>query len=436
MQDTGQLTRGMRRRAAKMARRAEMVTLHTLIAGVDVAMAKSTVVFMRASDKAPLGQLTIPTSAEGLSKLVHHANRLKDSFRLSRLVVAMEPCADWRILARATLALDVPTVFVQSFALARSREIDDLTRDKNDFRDARLIADLAAERKFIDMQPPTGVWAELRPLAEARMDRQGERNAALQEQRAFLRLIWPGLLATVRDLDGSHVQAALRLGLTPMQIAAMPVLEFTERVRQEHKLRFIRSMARRIWEASQLATTCDELATATLRIRLAGQRVQAAEAAITEIDQTMLARFADTGLSQLGGQIRGLSDVLLLNLLALIGDPRQYDSARCLPKLAGSNPTERSSGQTQRPGGIHRRGRPSLRVLAYRAAVGLVMHNADFRARFQALTQRKQNKLCKKAAYMAIANKLLRTLWHMAVTDQAYDSAIACGERRPDVVAA
>jgi hypothetical protein len=37
---------------------------------------------------------------------------------------------------------------------------------------------------------------------------------------------------------------------------------------------------------------------------------------------------------------------------------------------------------------------------------------------------------------MAIANKLLRTLWHMAVTDQAYDSAIACGERRPDVVAA
>ena len=71
---------------------------------------------------------------------------------------------------------------------------------------------------------------------------------------------------------------------------------------------------------------------------------------------------------------------------------------------------ESSGRQTQRPGGIHRRGRPSLRVLAYRAAVGLVMHNADFRARFQTLTQRKQNKLCKKAAYMAIANKLLRAL--------------------------
>ena len=36
------------------------------------------------------------------------------------------------------------------------------------------------------------------------------------------------------------------------------------------------------------------------------------------------------------------------------GDPRRLDDARCLPKLAGSNPTERSSGKTQAPGGIHR----------------------------------------------------------------------------------
>lgn len=28
--------------------------------------------------------------------------------------------------------------------------------------------------------------------------------------------------------------------------------------------------------------------------------------------------------------------------------------SRCLPKLAGSDPTERSSGKTQAPGGIHR----------------------------------------------------------------------------------
>ena len=49
MQHTTQLTWGMRRTVAKMARRAEMVTPHTLIAAVDVAMVKSAFVFMRAS---------------------------------------------------------------------------------------------------------------------------------------------------------------------------------------------------------------------------------------------------------------------------------------------------------------------------------------------------------------------------------------------------
>ena len=48
-QYTAQLTRGVRRTLAKMTRRAEMMTPDTPVAGVDVAMATSPVVFMRAS---------------------------------------------------------------------------------------------------------------------------------------------------------------------------------------------------------------------------------------------------------------------------------------------------------------------------------------------------------------------------------------------------
>lgn len=72
------------------------------------------------------------------------------------------------------------------------------------------------------------------------------------------------------------------------------------------------------------------------------------------IDQRMLVAFQRTGLGWLRGQIRGLDDVGLVNLRALIGDPGRLDDARCLPKLAGSNPTERSSGKNQAPGGSHR----------------------------------------------------------------------------------
>src|SRR5581483_590200 len=108
----------------------------------------------------------------------------------------------------------------------------------------------------------------------------------------------------------------------------------------------------------------------------------------------------------------------------------------CLAKLAGSNPTERSSGVRLGSGPSSRRGRPSLRLIAYQAAVDLVRHNPDFRARLEALIPRPERPLSKPAAYIAVANKLLRTLWVLARTGAPYRSEIARGEVRPKPIAA
>lgn len=428
------VTRGMRRRTVKLTRRAELVTQDTLIAGIDLAKKESVVVFVRARDKARLGRLRFPTTAAGLQTLVRRARELQGRHQLPRLVLGMEACGHyWKVLAKAARELGVPYVLVQSFVLARSRELDDLTRDKTDPRDAALIADLVAELRFLEAQLETGVWAELRLLAEARDQRGIERRSALQEQRAFLELVWPALLEQATDLDGTHLQATLRLGLSPLEIAALAPDEFVQRLRNEHgHRRLLRWMAERIRKAAQGAVDSDELPAAILRIQLAALRAQAAERTIALLDQRMAAALDRTGLGWMRGQIRGLGDVGLANLLALTGDPRRFDDARCLPKLAGSNPTERSSGQSKASGGIHRRGRRTLRVVAYQAAVNLVKYHPDFRQRFLALTKREKGRLVKKQAYVAVANKLLRTLWSMATSGQGYDSEIALGVRRQE----
>jgi transposase len=396
------------------------------------------VVFVRARDKTRVGRLRIPTTADGVRTLARRAGELQKRHQLPRLVLGMEACGHyWKIVAKAATEIGLPHLIVQSFVLARSRELDDLTRDKTDPRDAALIADLVAELRFVDAQLETGVWAGLRLLAEARDQRGVERRSALQEQRAFLELVWPALTQQVPDLAGTHVQATLRLGLTPLEIAALPLDEFTQRLRDEHRdRRFLRWMSRRIWTAAQAAVDSDEMTAAILRLQFAAQRVLAAERMVEIIDQRMLAAFERTGLGWLRGQIRGLGDVSLVNLLALTGDFRRFDDARCLPKLAGSNPTERSSGQSHAPGGIHRRGRKALRLVAYQAAVCLVMHHPDFRQRFLALTKREHHRLEKRQAYVAVANKLLRTLWTMATSGSAYDSQIALGLARGEVRAA
>jgi transposase len=428
----------MQRRSAKLARRSELVSRDTLVAAVDLAKKESVVMLVRAADKARLGTLRLPTSRAGVLELLRRTRRIQERHHLPRLLLAMEATSHfWKVVAKAADELAVPYVIVQSFALARAREFDDLTRDKTDQRDAGLIADMVCDLHFTEARLERGPWAELRLLAEARQVRLVERGAAMQEQRALLELTWPALLEQVPDLAGTHLQATLRLGLTPLEIAALSPAEFGARLHQAHQpRRFMRWMAGRIWEVARVATASDELSAAALRWQQAAERILAAEQAVAALDARMRSAFEATGLGWMRGQLRGLGDVLLVNLLALTGEIHRFDDARCLPKLAGSNPTERSSGEVQGAGGIHRRGRPTLRVLAHQAAVCLVRHHPDFQARFLALTTRAHRPLVREQAYVAIANKLLRTLWAMATSGIPYSSARARGLRAEEVVAA
>jgi hypothetical protein len=56
-------------------------------------------------------------------------------------------------------------------------------------------------------------------------------------------------------------------------------------------------------------------------------------------------------------------------ILSLCGDPSDYDSTRCLAKLAGIN--ARESGEFKGGRGITRGGNPVLRTITFHAAVSL-----------------------------------------------------------------
>jgi transposase len=433
-----QVTRGMRRRSEKQARRRERLPADALVAGVDLAKKEAIVVFVRAADRARVGKLRVSSDPAGRAQLIARGRELAAEHGTGPLVIAMEPTSHfWKPLARAADAAGVGYVLVQGFVVAHARELDDLTRDKTDARDAALIADLAAELRFTDTRLSEGPWAELELLVAARDARRVERSAALQEMRALLELAWPGLLGACPDLAGTHLQALLRTGLTPQAAAALPVHRFTALLRRHHPRRFLRWMAGRLHAAARDVPELPETPAAALRWRLAAERVALAEAAIAELDARMVELLEATGYGWLRGQLRGLGDATLAALLALTGDPARYDDARCLVKLAGSNPTERSSGEREAAGGIHRRGRPVLRYVAYQAAVCLVRHEPEFGRRYAELTAPgRANRLAPKQAYVALANKLLRMLWSMATSGRGYEPAIARGEVRPLPIAA
>ena len=147
----------------------------------------------------------------------------------------------------------------------------------------------------------------------------------------------------------------------------------------------------------------------------------------------------ELGLADLAASIDGMSALSGAVILAETGDLHRFASGRAVVKHAGLNPSERTSatitGQTR----ISRRGRPGLRAAAWRGAWAALRHNKVLTAKYARWTGRDGNRLADGQARTACAATLLRWLWAVVTTGQAWDARIAAGQipaRRPTGTAA
>jgi transposase len=154
----------------------------------------------------------------------------------------------------------------------------------------------------------------------------------------------------------------------------------------------------------------------------------------------MVAVLAELGLSRLGG-IPGLTAVGAAAILAETGDPHRYDSSSSLVKHAGLAPAQNESGNFAGQAHISRRGRPGLRLAAWRAIWPLLRHNPVMAAKYAALAgaaapaaapagARTRQAAAAARARVACAASLLRWIYFMTVHGATWDAAAAAGAPR------
>jgi transposase len=85
-------------------------------------------------------------------------------------------------------------VCVQPLLVYRSREGEDLTRDKSDPKDAVLIARLASELRCYEPERADAVWARLRHLGARRSRLTTDATAQVNQIRDLLECAWPAVL--------------------------------------------------------------------------------------------------------------------------------------------------------------------------------------------------------------------------------------------------
>jgi transposase len=128
--------------------------------------------------------------------------------------------------------------------------------------------------------------------------------------------------------------------------------------------------------------------------------------------------------------IPGLSALGTAVILAETGDLSRFASARSVVKHAGLNPAENTSATFRGQTRLSRRGRPRLRLAAWRAVWGALPHNPVLHAKFTHLTRRDTDRLAPAQARAACAATLLRWLHAIVTRRQPFHPDIAAGLRR------
>ena len=435
------LSRGDKRRNAKLAELRRLVPVKHAILGIDLADKKQAVVVCD-HDSQVLARQTVKARAWELGPVLDWARRVAHKRGFADVTVGCEPTGHrWMVLNQLAGQRDMTLVCVNPMLVGRAREAEDYTRDKSDDKDAMLIARLVAGLHCYAPECADETWARLRQLGARRERLVTEATACVAQLRDLLECVWPGVLeAAAKPFDSANWCAALAVVLErcngcPERLARLGLARFEAAV--------VRELPR--WGGQRRRRPIISAVYSAL-VDPRGVMTQRRGAGTCPLGTGRLARGdnpVDRGANPHGRDPRRagpdclrhqhprVSAVGAAAMLAETGDPARFDSPRALVKHAGLCPRDNASGTFNGRSRISRRGRPRLRLAAWRAVWGALPHNSVMAARYRHLTTRQHNRLTDGQARAAIAAALLRWL-HVVVTERVHwDTTIAGAAEMP-----
>jgi transposase len=434
------LTRGDRRRNDRIEQLRLVIRADRAILAIDLGEDKQVAALMD-HDGRVLGRRTVTVKAFALGALLGWAAGQAARHGFAAVVVGCEPTGHrWRSVMQLADDAGMGFVCVQSLKVHRAREADDYTRDKTDHKDAVLIGKLIARLDGYLPERADADWARLRHLGARRARLVTEATRCQQQIADLLGCCWPAALAAAaKPLESTSWLACLSVvadvGGDLAGLAAAGVDAFTTAARARLSrfgaIRLSHRIARGVFTALTDPAGVDTQRPGALeRIGLALADWQHTQTRQADTEARMTGILDAMGLTTVVTSIPGLSAVGAAVILAETGDLSRFASARSVVKHAGLNPAENTSATFRGQTHLSRRGRPGLRLAAWRAVWGALPHNPVLHAKFTHLTRRDTDRLVAAQARAACAATLLRWLYAIVTSRQPFDPDIATGRRR------
>ena len=426
---------------AKRQKNLDLITSSTLIVGVDGHSKSNTAAFTLASGKDALSPKKFENNRQGFLRLLSKVEWITKKHNLDNVIFVLEPNGPyWMLLARFLAERNFVVKVVNAYQVKMNRATEDPSPEKNDWRDARSIADLGRQGKFNDTTLPGPVYEDLRSLARLREGLIEHRSAQKHRLRAMLVRNFPELPSIVSDILGKSVRALLRAAPTAESVASLGVEDVEQIVKTASRGRFGNKKAKQIVYAAGESVGYGR-ATSAVRIAMAVtlNTIEGLTQQIEIIEDEMHRLLMETEEGMLVLSIPGIGEVTAAIILGETGGLRQYQNPNQIRKLCGLDLCGSQSGDRQSEKRISKRGRALLRKALYQAAVACIRSN-DILARFYRglIDPARKKTLAKKKALIAVTGKLVEIMFSLVRSGSGFDPNykwISPGQDKPVVQA-
>lgn len=144
------------------------------------------------------------------------------------------------------------------------------------------------------------------------------------------------------------------------------------------------------------------------------------EQEIKELDQIVKDAGKDDERVKLLQTVDGVGPITALAFVAEVDDPKRFEDSKDVAAYVGLTPTQYSSGEIQRQGGISKKGSKHTRCLLVEAATTLLTR-CQVWSKLKAWGLKLMRKIGKKKAIIAVARKLAVTMHRMLVTGKPFE---------------
>lgn len=387
-----------------------------LIVGIDVAKYKHYAFYGTATGKTLLKRLIFENSIEGFDKLLTHEESLKIRHGLEKVIYGLEPTGNYhKPLGEHLIKCFRNVVLVSGAAVKNNRKMMDGRWDKNDTKDAAIMADLISQGKFLFYEYASMPLRDLRNLLSLkRRLKKLEHSQKVRIRNNLLAQYFPELDRYYRNW-GKEGLAVVRWCLDPSVIVGLEYDEFTRRVApngrggipQQERLRAV-------WKKAIESIGCLTGESLDVEAKLTVEGLEHIRDAIRYVDKKIAEICLDLPEYDYILSIPGFGPDISSKVVGAIGYPFRFDNGRQVLKMAGMDLSANRSGKNSDnvSSKLSKSGKADLRYALYQAALIASCKNIHFvRYYTEKIRGREKDKGIKIKMRVKLAAKLLIIAW-------------------------